>query len=275
MRNWRGSTNRRRRLTSSFGSPGAGSIHAGRSSTAVTQTRRPSSTSASKSGRISSSSSIETLSRRTSSVRVFSALLLLFGMLITHLPDNGGGQTGHRIEPSCQTTHAMNTGLVTLGIPLGPYGRSLRQDGFGRGPIQMCPENVRELRSIAGCGRLGVDTASRDRFDRGRTPVGMPAWDDALEVAEVGRQVQGEAVADHRAVELDPDRGQLLAVAPDAREAGLARLRFDAKRPQVVDQRLLEELQVARDAQAELGAVEHRVTHQLASAVVRCLSSPV
>src|SRR5260370_5311832 len=281
MRNWRGSTNRRRRLTSSFGSPGAGSITAVRSSTAVPQTRRPSSTSASKSVRISSSSSIDTLSRRTNSVRVFSAVLLLLGMLITHLPDNGRGQTEHRTEPGCQTTHAMNTGLLTLGIPLCAYGRSpwrypaCGQDGFSRGPIHACPENGREVRSIVGCGCVGVDAASRDGFDRGRALVGMPTGDDALEVVEVGRQVQGEAVADHRAVELDPDRGQLLPVGPDAPKTRFPGPRFDAQRPEVVDQRLLEELQVARDAQAEVGEVEHRVSHQLAGAVIGGLATPV
>src|SRR5260370_14236285 len=202
MRNWRGSTNRRRRLTSTCGSPGAGSITAVRSSTAVTQTRRPSSTSASKSGRISSSSSIDTLSRRTNSVRVFSALLLLLGMLITHLPDNGRGQTEHRTEPGCQTTHAMNTGLLTLGIPLCAYGRSpwrypaCGQDGFSRGPIHACPANGREVRSIVGCGCVGVHAASLDGFHRGRALVGMPPADYGLAGGDVGPLAYGGSSVD-------------------------------------------------------------------------------
>src|ERR1700687_927089 len=97
-----GLTIRRRRLTSTFGSPGAGSTTAVRSSTAVTQTRRPS-TSASKSGRISSSSSIETLSSLTSSAPVLDGLSMFFrfeAMLICEIPDREQDQT--RYEPRKQ-----------------------------------------------------------------------------------------------------------------------------------------------------------------------------
>src|SRR5205823_8317805 len=77
-------------------SPGAGSTTAVRSSTAVTQTRRPSSTSASKSGRISSSSSRVTASRRTSSLAVFDGVPPRFrfeSMLISQIPDQKHTQT--------------------------------------------------------------------------------------------------------------------------------------------------------------------------------------
>src|SRR5216683_2646077 len=90
-----GLTMRRRRFTSTFGSPGAGSTTAVRSSTAVTQTRRPS-TSASKSGRISSSSSIETLSRRTSSLGPLEGVSVRFrfeAIFICQIPDRRQDQT--------------------------------------------------------------------------------------------------------------------------------------------------------------------------------------
>src|ERR1700693_1345704 len=85
----------RLRLTSTLASPGAGSTTAVLSSTAVTQTRRPS-TSASKSGRISSSSSISTLSRRTSSIWLlcrFAPGFRFESMLISQIPDQEQDQT--------------------------------------------------------------------------------------------------------------------------------------------------------------------------------------
>src|ERR1700693_3126204 len=86
---------RRRRLTSTLGSPGAGSTTAVLSSTAVTQTRRPS-TSASKSGRISSSSSIATLSSCTSALGLLDGRSIFFrfeAMLISQIPDREQDQT--------------------------------------------------------------------------------------------------------------------------------------------------------------------------------------
>ena len=67
----------------------------GSSGTAVTQTRRPS-TSASKSGRISSSSSIETLSSRTSSPGLVNGVSTCFrfeAISISQIPDRGQDQT--------------------------------------------------------------------------------------------------------------------------------------------------------------------------------------
>src|SRR6202049_3396634 len=89
-----GLTISRRRLTSTLGSPGAGSTTTVRSSTAVTQTRCPS-TSASKSGRISSSSSISTVSRRTSSIWLLDPLVCFRfeSMLISQIPDQEQDQT--------------------------------------------------------------------------------------------------------------------------------------------------------------------------------------
>src|SRR5579875_3833176 len=66
-----GSTRHRCRLTKTFGSPGAGSMTAVRSSTAVTHTRLPSTT-AGKSGRMTTSGSVVTWSRDTSRSASFS-----------------------------------------------------------------------------------------------------------------------------------------------------------------------------------------------------------
>src|SRR6202162_6225430 len=106
-----GLTIRRRRLTSTFGSPGAGSITTVLSSTAVTQTRRPS-TSAAKSGRISSSSSISTVSRRTSSAGLFNVSAPGFRfetMLISQITDHEQYQTQH--EPRNQVCREDQKGL--------------------------------------------------------------------------------------------------------------------------------------------------------------------
>src|SRR5712691_2418100 len=86
-----------------------------RSSTAVTQTRRPS-TSASKSGRISSSSSISTLSSRTSSARLdcSPAGFRYESMLICQIPDREQDQTQPeprkeiRREDTQQIAHAWS-----------------------------------------------------------------------------------------------------------------------------------------------------------------------
>src|SRR5487761_826899 len=102
-RRCKGLTIRRLRFTSTFGSPGAGSTTAVLSRTAVTQTRRPS-TSASKSGRISSSSSIETLSSCTSSARLLDRLSVVFrfgAIFISQIPDQEQDQT--QDEPGKQT----------------------------------------------------------------------------------------------------------------------------------------------------------------------------
>src|SRR6202158_5573748 len=103
----------------------------------------------------------------------------------------------------------------------------------------------------------------------------MPARDDALEVIEVGSQVQREAVADDRTVQLDPDGGHLLAIRPDAREAGTSRLGSDAELTHIVDHRLLELLQVLRNRDPKMREVEDRVADQLAGTVGSRLSATV
>src|SRR5216684_5945705 len=103
----------------------------------------------------------------------------------------------------------------------------------------------------------------------------MPARDDAVEVVQVGGEVQREPVTDDRAVELDSDRGHLLAVRPDAGEAAASRLGCDAKLTQEVDQGLLEALQVFGNRAPKMLEVEDRVTHELARAVIGRLAAPV
>src|SRR5205823_1162037 len=99
--------------------------------------------------------------------------------------------------------------------------------------------------------------------------------DDAFEVREVGRQVQGEAMAHHGAIELDADGGDLPAPGPDARQSGLARFGFDSQLPQIFDERTLELLDVGGDGQAQAGQVEDGVAHQLARAVIRGFAAAI
>src|SRR5207249_8005109 len=104
---------------------------------------------------------------------------------------------------------------------------------------------------------------------------GVAAGHDPLEVAEVGRQVQGEGVADDRAVQLDPDRGELEISVPDPGQAGLPRLPCDTQPVQVGDERLLELLEVPGDGEPEVPQVDDRVADELARTVVGRLAAAV
>src|SRR5712691_11768852 len=139
----------------------------------------------------------------------------------------------------------------------------------------MCPEDSFEMTPVFARRAPGVDPKAPERRHRGRPFLGMPARNDAVEVVEVGREVQGETVADHRAAQLDPDGGHLLAIRPHAGEAGISRLGSDAQLSQVIDQRPLEHLQVLRDRDPKMCEVEDRVADQLAGAVIGCLTTPV
>ena len=103
----------------------------------------------------------------------------------------------------------------------------------------------------------------------------MAARDDAIEIAQVGGEVEGEAVADHGPVQLDPNRRHLLAARPDAGQATLARRGDDPDLGQVVDQRALEPLQVLGDGEAEMRKVEDGVADQLPGAVVCRLATAI
>src|SRR5260370_25160610 len=83
-----------------------------------------------------------------------------------------------------------------------------------------------------------------DRLNRRRAQVDMATRDNAVEVVEVGREVERESMAHDRAVQLDSYGGHLLAARPHAGQPGPTRLGVDAELTQVVDQRLLELLQV-------------------------------
>src|SRR5690242_4694068 len=116
--------------------------------------------------------------------------------------------------------YAVNTGLVTPGIPLSAYVCSLE----GARPVQPDPEHALEMHGVAFGGGPRVDLEAAHGGHRGGAQLGMAAGDDAVEILEVCGHVQREAMADDRSVELDPDRRQLLPVAPDARQAWSARL---------------------------------------------------
>src|SRR5260370_41410390 len=103
----------------------------------------------------------------------------------------------------------------------------------------------------------------------------MATRDNAVEIVEVGREVERESMAHDRAVQLDPDGGHLLAARPHAGQPGLTRLGVDADLTQVVDQRLLELLQVLRNRKLESSQVEDRVANQLAGPMICRLASAV
>src|ERR1700686_4293341 len=90
-----------------------------------------------------------------------------------------------------------------------------RQDLPSGAPHQRGVENATEMLGVRAGGACRLHLVSSDRLDGGGALFCMPARDDAVEIPEVRRQVEGEAVADDRAVQLDADGGQLLAMGPD------------------------------------------------------------
>src|ERR1700730_7088429 len=122
---------------STFASPGAGSTTTVRSSPAVHQTRRPS-TSASKSGKISSSSSISTVSRRTSSIWLLGGTVLGFrfeSMFISQIPDQEQYQTQQ--QPGNQVRRKDKEGFSDAR----PHAAAQFEED--RGPDQGGNENAR------------------------------------------------------------------------------------------------------------------------------------
>src|SRR5207247_9073880 len=87
--------------------------------------------------------------------------------------------------------------------------------------------------------------------------------------------VQSDPETDHRAVERDPDRGQLLVPPPDSGQARRRGLGVHAKAAQELDQRPLQELEVAGDGHLQAGQVDDRVADELARPVVRRLPATV
>src|SRR2546427_1951928 len=104
----RGFTMHRWRFTRTFGSPGAGSMTTVLSSTAVTQTRRPSSR-AGKSGRITTSLSVATLSSEMSSSDGASDMT---GMISQSLP--GGEDVLSRDGPGAVGSAVGGVGVLAL-----------------------------------------------------------------------------------------------------------------------------------------------------------------
>src|SRR5439155_18064947 len=108
-----GLTRQRLRLTSIFGSPGAGSTTAVRSSTAVTQTGKPSTT-AGKSGRISTSLSVVRLSRVT--IPLSSDSLDMTGRLSPFCEDR---ITLRKVESSSENLYSQSDQLGLRGMEAG------------------------------------------------------------------------------------------------------------------------------------------------------------
>src|SRR6202023_1559641 len=124
---------------------------------------------------------------------------------------------------------------------------------YGRYPACPCGGNRRagwhpghlgikdafEMASVFIRRVLGRDPMSGERLNRSRPLLGLSAGNDALEIVHVGSEIQSKPVADDRAVQLDPDRRDLLAPCPHASKPWGAGRRRYAELGQVVDQRLL------------------------------------
>src|SRR5260370_4264960 len=149
-------------------------------------------------------------------------------MLISHLPDNDRDQTEFRSAPTHFPRYEYRIGNTSYS-GLAAYGRSLVNDvprskqSFGRGPVQTHVKGRFEVPGVGVCRSLGGDGLAADHLDRRRPALSMPAGHDAVEIAEIRGQVQGEPMAHDRSIEFDTDRCQLLALAPDSCESRLAR----------------------------------------------------
>src|SRR5216684_499403 len=180
-----------------------------------------------------------------------------------------GGHEQHFVRPNPMPSRGLYVGF-------GAYPCSRRRDErLGLRPSQLGAKDSFKMTRVAARGGLGVNPMPGERVHRGRMFLRMATRDDALEVIEVGREVQREAMADDRSVQLDPDGGHLLAIRPDAREAGASGLGSDAELTNVVDDRPLELLQVLRNRDLKMREIENRVADQLAGTVVGRLSASV
>src|SRR2546427_13018090 len=122
----------------------------------------------------------------------------------------------------------MNTGWVTRCIPLGAYGRPPGpSQARSRHPIYSNGEDSLEMPGVGPRRRACLGRTPRNGFHRRRSQICMPAGDYPVEVAEVGGQVQGEAVTDHGTEELDTNLGQLFAAATNDGQARGSPLRIE------------------------------------------------
>src|SRR5712691_7478415 len=128
---------------------------------------------------------------------------------------------------------------------------------------------------VAAGGRLRADASASQRGDRRRAQVGVTARDYSVEVLEVRGQVEREAVADDRAVQLDADRRELHTVGPHAGQARRPGLRSDSQLVEVRDKRRLETRDVVTDRDAQSRQVEDRVADELAGAVISGLAAAI
>src|SRR6266550_4237617 len=140
-------------------------------------------------------------------------------------------------------------------------------------PGELDPERLSEMRRVAARCGFGVDAGACQRLDRRRAKVGVTARDDAVEVLEIRGQVEREAVAHDRAVQLDADRRELPPFGPHAGETRSPRLGSDSQLVEVCDQRRFEARDVVADRDAQSGQVEDRVADQLAGPVIRGLAA--
>src|SRR6202158_3612008 len=181
-------------------------------------------------------------------------------------------QAGSQIQSGASARNGASAGACKWPRPSESRGRRRPLGGI---PLELGVEDAREMLCVAVRRRKRLDPLSCEICHRGGSQIRVSARHYAVEVAEIGREVEREAVTNYRAVQLDADRCDLLAPGPDSCEARLARLRIYAELAQVIDQRLLEPFQVLRNRQAEFSQVEDRIAGQLPRTVIGRLAAAV
>src|ERR1700682_6452412 len=120
-------------------------------------------------------------------------------------------QGPRRLNEPSGILSARNAASERMDCPTPPSACQRRQDLLSGTPHERGLKNAREVLGVSASRIRRLHLVSSDRLDRGGALVCMPAWDDPVEIPKVRRQVEGEAVADDRPVQLDTYGGKLLA----------------------------------------------------------------
>src|SRR6185312_155465 len=116
-------------------------------------------------------------------------------------------------------------------------------------------------------------------FKARHAAVGNPAWYDPIEMAEVGRHIEGDPVRRHPLADPDADCRNLAFAADPAglpdpyADPSVADLPIDVEGRQRVDDPALEPLHQATDVAATRLEVEHQIRHPLPWPVIGVLTA--
>src|ERR1700677_1000700 len=95
-----------------------------------------------------------------------------------------------------------------------------------------------------------------------------------MEITQIRRDVQREAVRGHPTADVDADGGDLTIAYPYSGEFGNAR-RFDSVVGESLDNRLLDAADVGADIALPIAQIEDGVAHQLTGAVIGHVAAAV